>query len=621
MQSFPKVYRTLVVLPVLLLCLVTSCGWPDGARKNQDQAAITAAENPPGVVGVQTVVVAQPTDPYYSLAQTIAQTEQLVLVDTFADVFAYQPTYVILVAAPSSLTQEQFLAIGQMMRDAAYYPGLGIITGSTLAQATQLWARKDLVQASHAYLGGDQEVTQLVYEPTIFKLSDTPPQKIALTKASLMEELQQADYFYWGRHVGQVTWYWNEGTATWSENDQLMVQELPPLKPVVIYTPSCGSLRPWVADSIALGFVDHGAAAYIGNVNSPFHTGALLRKDLAVPGLSSWPEFPLGLVAQVENRAAVKAYFKTPQFFMLGDPRISLLKAAPYQILSDQYRTDGARVIAGTSTQIGMLAVKIANGAPAEYLTMKGVTAVSEHDLFHNSKLQTLNVGADKYILFLHQGGPFQIDLAPTAPVGWWLMDALSDALDYAWVVMWLDVRVVNAPLLAMVSLIVFVIVLGVKVFRQKSALRTYRAIFIVGACFTGLRLLYYWARFDDYTVSANLVNPTTFSILLGAGGLFANVAGGLMVIQDAKRVTGRLLGLVFAVLPQFVLTGFYLLFITLMNVAVEVTKMTAPWLWNYYAFRLPLLVLLVEMALLVGFSYALLIHRRRRAGKNEIRL
>lgn len=595
-QSFPNVYRMLVVPSLLLLCLVTSCGWPAAVRKNQEQAAPSTTET----AEVQTIVVAQPSDAYYSLAQTIAQSEQLVLVDAFADVFVYHPTYVIVVASPSSLTPERFLAMGQMMQDAAYYPGLGIITGSTLAQATQLWARKDAVHAGQAYLGGDQEVTQLVFEPTIFTLSATPPQQIALTKASLLEALQQADYFYWGRHVGQITWYWNEGAVAWRENDQIVAHDLPPLKAVVIYTPSCGSLRPWVANSIALGFIDRGAAAYIANVNSPFHTGALLRKDLAVPGLSSWPEFPLGLVAQVESRAAVKAYFKMPQFFMLGDPRISLLKAAPYQILSDQHRADGARVIAGTSAQVGMLAVKIVDGASAEYLTIKGVTALSEHDLFHNSKLQTFNLGVDKYILFLHQGGQFQIELAPTAPLGWRVMDALRDALDYAWVVMWLDVKVVNAPLLSTVSLVIFAGLLWVKLWRQKRELRNYYAIFSAGACFTGLRLLYCWARLDDYTVSANLVTPTALAILLGGSGVFANIAGGLMIIQDARRMGGKLFGLGFALLPQFVLTGFYLLFITLMNVAVQVTKMTTPWLWNYYAFWLPLLGLLVELALLI---------------------
>ena len=50
----------------------------------------------------------------------------------------------------------------------------------------------------------------------------------------------------------------------------------------------------------------------------------------------------------------------------------------------------------------GVLPVKIENGARYEYLKIVGVASAADDDLFYNNNLQTLNLGADKYILFFH---------------------------------------------------------------------------------------------------------------------------------------------------------------------------------------------------------------------------
>ncbi len=73
------------------------------------------------------------------------------------------------------------------------------------------------------------------------------------------------------------------------------------------------------------------------------------------------------------------------------------------------------------------------------------------------------------------------------------------------------------------------------------------------------------------------------------------------MVMQDTRRTLVKALGVIFAVLPQLAFAGFYLAFITLTNIATPMTGMTAPWMWNYYAFWLPLTVLLVEVLIVLG--------------------
>ncbi len=590
------------VIGVFLSLLAVSCS---GMGRDQD----TTRE-----VTQETIVVCQSSDPYYPLAQKIAEAETLALVDELAEALEYNPRYIILVTAPQNLSGQRLLDIGRLFDNSEYYPGLGIITASTVEKAEQLWARRELVQGGKRYLGGDFDPVQGVYEPTIFDISDGANETIALDKASLIEVLGKADFLNWSRHSGQRTWYWNSESKEVPE-EEIVAADIPALQSLVIYTPSCSSLRPWVQENIALGFIDRGAAAYLGNVNSPFHTSALVMRGTLVPGVSSWKEFPLGLMAQMENRVEAKAYFRVPQFFMLGDPRIFVSQEQPYRIVSDTVSRPGERVIEGESDSSGFLAVKIEDGAPYGFLAIEGMTAASEKDPYFNSKLQMLDLGRDKYIIFLHQGGSFRIELSSRAPLGWRLLDPIADALDYSWVVMWLDTRVINTTFWAWLSVVLLAAILLWQVVRRKRSLGSYGKIFLAALVFALVRLAYFLVRRDAYTVSADLVSATTLQIALRSLGLFANVAGGMILIREAKKPVGKALGLIFALLPQFVLTGFYLVWITLMNLVGQVVvRMTMPWLWNYYILRLPSVALFLELLLLLVLYRPIMGDRRERA-------
>jgi hypothetical protein len=576
-------FYVIAIGAVLLFFVVSMAGNHSGSSTMQD-------------VSEETVVVSAHSDPYFGLAQRISRSEDLRLFEKFADVLPYHPKFVILVAAPENLTVESLESIGDTFKSQEYYPAVGMISGSTLDAAEQLWERRKSVQAGTNFLGGDVDILQSVYEPTIFNVSENATTQIALTKHSLIETLQQADYFYWTRHSGGRTWYWNDG----AEEDELSSDEIPPLKPVVIYSPTCSIFRPWLDDSIALSFIDHGAAAFLGFTNSP-HTTSFSKYGMSVPGLTSWEEFPLGLVAQVQNRTATKIIYRSPQLFMFGDPRIHLSKERPYQITSDRITENGKRYLEGYSDTNGVLAVKIEHGAEYRFLSIQGSTSLSENDVFYNSRVQSLDLGPDKYLLILHHGGSFQIELSPNIPVGWVFADALVDALDYSWVVLWVNVYADANPYIYLISPPIFAGIVLLKVFKQKHSLREYRKIFIFAFVFALFRLGYYLLRMDDYTVSANLLDTTSGDLLIGFAGVFSNVAGGLMVLKDSRKITARAFGLLFAVSRQFWMAGFYFLFLTLLNNVPQVTKMTEAGVWNYTVFWLALIPLIAEVTIILA--------------------
>ena len=544
-----------------------------------------------------TVVVAQKADPYYALAEKIAQVEGLELFEEFSGVLELRPKHVILVAAPENLTAEWLLGIGRVYKEEGYYPAVGIISGSTPEKAEQLWARRDLAKANVSYIGGDVEILQHIYEPTIFDISGDANRKLPLNRANLVDALRQADYFYYARHTGPRDWSWNEQYGQWTEDDQLRAEHIPELKPIVIYSPTCRPFRPWVEGSIALAFVDKGAAAFLGYLDTP-HSEVTMRHGLAVPGVTSWREFSLGIVAQVQNRMATKYVFDSPQIFMLGDPRIHLSEEQPYRVNADVLLEDGRRAISGESDVNGILSVKIDGGAKYSFLSIRGLTSVSEGDLFYNHKLHTLDLGVDKYILFPHDGGRFDITLAERSPWGWRWRDALWDAFDYAWVVMWLSTYADSNPQTLLVALAVFAGILLYKVVRHKKPLASYSKIFLFALAFALLRLAYYLSRMDAYSVSPNLADYPAWRVGLGSAGVFACVAGGLMIMKYSRRIWVKALGLLLAVSREFWMAGFYLVFITALNTIRPITDNTLLWQLSYDTLWLSLIVLVFEALL-----------------------
>lgn len=184
-----------VGIGIFLLLFVISIGW-----SNSKSATVPVMEE-------ETIVVSSSSDPYFGLARRIAQEEHLRIVEEFADVLRSHPKFVILVASPRNITAEKLAYIGDTIKGQGYYPALGIISGSTLDTASQLWERRNSAQTGSAFVGGDVDTLQLIYEPTLFDISNSTNTRAVLNENSLSEALKQADYFYWTRHSGGSTWY------------------------------------------------------------------------------------------------------------------------------------------------------------------------------------------------------------------------------------------------------------------------------------------------------------------------------------------------------------------------------------------------------------------------------
>jgi hypothetical protein len=547
----------------------------------------------------ETVILSDPDDSYYTLAKEIADAEQTVISHDFTQALSYRPKYILWVASPDSLSEEDLWTIGDIFKRMDFYPAMGIISGDSTESARQLYQNGKLTKSGISYLGSDVEVDQQIMAAVIVDLNQPEEGIIPLTKDSLIETLAKSDFFYWVRHVSVDKWMWMTDTAN-SEDGRLMSKDIPELGSLAIITPSCGSFQPWREDSIAMGFVNHGAAAYLGHVHTSVVSNSfLMRKGYSIPGASTWKEFPLGIQAQVRRRMEGKVTSATPLYFMLGDPRAYLSDSQPYTILSDKAK-DGTRTITGETDLRGYLALKVEDGAGYDFTTITGLTSISENDLFFNNYLQSLDLGGDKYLLFYQEDGDFEITLKEKAPFLWVLWDGLMDALDYNWI----TIGVVYAPI-SLAFLALLIIILTIKLLRKKVAVTELKRPFAAGILFAGLHIGYTLLRMDKFSASADLVSLSPIDLLLGFVGYFSTISAGFLLVKGARKKIGEFFGWVIAILPQVLLTIFKFGIISITNVMFKAQNTVPKQLWNFNSFWISAIALVIDL-LIAAILYRL---------------
>jgi len=89
-----------------------------------------------------TVALSHPDDPYYALAEEIAQSEKLRLLTSLDQALGLEPVFLLWVVSPSHLSDRILSDFGLAMRDQQAAISVGIISGSTLEQARALWQRQ-----------------------------------------------------------------------------------------------------------------------------------------------------------------------------------------------------------------------------------------------------------------------------------------------------------------------------------------------------------------------------------------------------------------------------------------------------------------------------------------------
>ena len=575
-----------LILIVILMSLMTAflCGFntTDLVTQNNINKITESSE----IKLLDTVVISNPKDPYYSLSQEIAKSESATLIDSVEQLNDIYPKYLIYVASPSFLSEEKLLELGKFFKQTKRFPATGIITGLTIESARDLWERGKLARKGKNYIASDIDMDGGIEDGVIIDVSGQFFTESNLNKENLLNALENANYFYWARHVSNNKWFWHKDAGS-EEYEYLYSQDIPNLKPVIIHTPSCGSFLPWEENSIAMSFIEKGASAYLGNLFSPTSSGIFIGHLQYLPGKYTWEDFPIGIMAQIQNKYMSRISTNIPVFFMLGNPKIFLQKEKPYEIISDQKYTD-KRIIRGKWENEEILPLKIDGGASYSFVSIKNLSSISDNDLFYNGKIQSINIHSDKYLLFIHNGTEFEVELSKKSPFIWIFYDSIKDSFEYSWI----TIGVVQGYI-SLVFLGVFLIIFLIYKIKKKITLRTYLLPMIAGFVLAALQLIFIILQADKVTASSYIKTYPTFKLILGFIGTFSTVSGGLILMLDARKKVLKVLGMIICVIPQFILTIFYSLMYIVTNLTFTANGL--PSLWNYSIVYQFLIVLVIE--------------------------
>jgi uncharacterized integral membrane protein len=545
------------------------------------------------------VVISDSKDPYYPLAQEIAKSENATLIDSVEQLYGYYPKYLIWIASPGFLSEKKLLELGEFFKQTQRFPAAGIITGLTMESAADLWKRGKLAREGKNYIASDIDINGGIESGVIIDVSTQPFIEKKLNKENLINALENADYFYWARHVSGKRWFWHKDTGS-EEYDSLYAQDIPDLKPVIIHTPSCSSFLPWQENSIAMGFIEKGASAYLGDLFTPAGTSGIFIGQLDyLPGKYTWKDFPIGIMAQIQNMSMSRVSANIPVFFMMGNPKISLQSQKPYEIISDKEYAN-KRIIKGKWENEGILPLKIDGGASYSFISIKDLSSVSENDLFYNSKIQSVNIQSDKYLLFMPDGAEFEIELSRKSPFLWNFYDSIKDSFEYSWI----TIGVVQGYI-SLVFLGIFLLIFLIYKIKKKIPLKTYLPAIIAGFILATLQLIFIILQSDKVTASSYIKVYPAFKLILSFIGTFSTVSGGLILMLSARKKVLKVLGMIVCVLPQLMLTLFYCLIYTVTN--LQFTKLGFPPIWNYTIVYQYLIVLSIEVLVLICLYFTLI--------------
>ncbi|GAK54968.1 hypothetical protein U27_01799 [Candidatus Vecturithrix granuli] len=377
---------------------------------NMNIAATTSKDGFGGASDM--VILAARSDPYYDLAEEIAHSENLPLTHSLKDALKHKPIFLLWVITPEHLSDSVFSQFGQTLQKHRAVISIGILTGSSQEKARSLWQRR---------LFNGKSLAVIPREHKIFLHEKEQTTSILLNKNNVVASLQEAAYVTFQGHGSRRHWLLEDGI-------DLIADDIPPLPPLLVNALACQTLKVWNQESIALRVLDQGAAAYAGFVYSPL--AYAFGEPKGFPFSYTWPDFPIGHVVQVQNQGYLQGFLAWPFYFLLGDPRLSFLADMPYQLI-DEYENSTGRVLTYSNAPKGVIPVYIRNGARYRFVEIPGVGAAWDHALFYNQYVQQINLGSDKYLLFLHQGGDFTIKLSKNLPWKQQFITPILSALDH----------------------------------------------------------------------------------------------------------------------------------------------------------------------------------------------
>lgn len=538
----------------------------------------TAAAQPlaPAFAQNDTLILANPDDPYYVLAEEIAQRETLPIVHTLDQVMAQNPVFLLWVVSPTGLSDQVLVDFGLQMRDRQSAISVGIISGTTLGETRDLWLRASEVKGERVFAVNAANPSGHI-EAKIVASAGGETTIQHLNRESMVRSLQQADYLTFTGHGGT-------GFLGLEQGVKLQPGHIPDLHAVVIATGSCNTFRIWESSSIALGFVSKGAAAYAGFAFTP-NEGYLIGEFQGLPFRYTWPDFPIGHVVQVQNHGTLQGFAQFPYYHLLGDPRIALQAEAPYRLMEDRVSED-TRTLTYADALPGFIPVRIAGGASYSFVEIPGVSAAWDHDPFYNARLQMVDIQNDKFVLFAHQGGDFTLRLRSRPPWHWVVGDVLTDALDNTL----LYLQETGGDVISMIAAGMALVAVTWLLLRKKASTRTLIPAALTGFGFAVLHGLYALAHEEKLTVTSKSVGFSPLSLVAA----FLLAGCGAFLFLNTKSWRGKVVALLVASFGALAPAVFALGVITLMNVAFFRPKLGVG-LYNYTLGLQALIVLAIE--------------------------
>lgn len=543
-----------------------------------------------------TLILADPGDPYYVLAEEIAQRETVSIVHSLDEAMTRDPTFVLWVVSPTLLSDQVMIDFGLALRDRSSALSVGIISGKTVADARALWLRAAEVRGERVFAANALNPAGHI-DAELIEFSSGGTTVRPLKKADLLESLTSADYLTFSGHGGSS--YLRLG-----ENSKLQTGQIPRLPSTVIGTSSCNTFRLWDGDSLPLDMIRQGAAAYAGFVFSP-NSGYLIGAYGDVPFRYTWPEFPIGHAIQVQNRGTLQGFAQLPYYWLLGDPRIALQAEAPYRLVESQ-SSNGSLTLSYAGAPAGIIPVRVPGGAGYHFVNIPGVSAAWDHDPFYNARLQMANIGDDKFLLFEHEGGDFRLRLDSNPSWMWVVGDILTDSLDTTY--LFFHEHGSDIMMLVVGILLLPVVWLAL---RKKASSRTLVPALLVGLGFAMIHGLYAWARLERLTITSKIVGFKPLSLV----STFLLVGCGAFLFLNARSWRGRVVAVLVATLSALLPAVLQLgLFFVANNLGPGMRFGTG--LWNASLGTQPLLVLVFE-CLLFGLAFWAL-SKMAKSGKKE---
>jgi hypothetical protein len=531
---------------------------------------VRAASQPTPQSQCELVVLANADDPYYPLAKEIAAFEGAPVAHSLADALACQPTFLLWVVSPTSLSDAAMIAFGRTMKGQAFVVSSGILTASTLDEARALWQRRTQARAETVFAVNAPNPSAGIFEGRIIAFAGPQTTTQPLTKANFGDALRAADYLTFTGH----------GSSTYlrlDEETKLSSADVPALAATVVGTGSCQTLRPWRQDSIARGFVDRGAAAYSGFVFSP-NEGYLIGEFDGLPFRYTWPGFPIGHAIQAQNRGTLQGFAQFPYQFLLGDPRTALQAEPPYRLVEDQQQ-GGRRTLKLADVPRGVIPIHIPGGSTYRFVRVAGVTAAEERDPFYNSRLQMVDFHADKYVLLVHEGGDLTLSLRRHAPWYWFPTDIVLDSLDHTLIY----IQQTGGDFVALGCAVVPLIWAAWQMLKRRLGWDKIRLALAVGTSALFLQGAYVLLRLDRVTITSK---PVVFRPLGLVAAFVSSTCGALIYLRSRSRI-GRAFALLAITAASWVPMVFSLGLLATFNVFGFAPEMGTG-LWNYALGLLP---------------------------------